>query len=242
MRDNYRDIDKVKEKVQKLLNQAADREGTPEGDTFYAKAFRLMASYGFDERDLTSPDEGDEVIHKVFDISGHYSDMQARLLLAVAGALHCTGFMTPVRYSTRADSVTVFGLRRHIERISMLFSLLLPVMFAGAKRLTAAESRESVVVRRRSFMTGFAAKIGERLAEAENTVAEHDGGYGLVLIDDHLAAEAARDEYAWEHGLIFGSNRRARSFDRHAYFRGQDAGALTDLGQTRVQSRPALPF
>lgn len=237
-----RNIDKIKDKVQKLLNQAADREGTPEGDSFYAKAFRLMATYGFDERDLTSPDEGDDVIHKTFDISGRYSDMQARLLLAISAALHCVGFMTPVAYSTRAESVTLFGLRRHIERIGMLYSLLLPVMFAGAQRLQSHEAMESVVVRRRSFMTGFAAKIGERLAEAEGRVAAQDGGYGLVLIDDHRAAEAARNEYADEHGLVFGSSRRSRSFDPNAYHRGQDAGAMTDLGQPRMQARPALPF
>lgn len=235
-------IDKIKGKVQKLLNQAADREGTPEGDSFYAKAFRLMATYGFDERDLTSPDEGDEVIHKIFVISGPYSDMQARLLLAISGALHCVGFMRSVPNSTRAENVTVFGLKRHIERVGMLYSLLVPVMFAGAKRLTSQEVRGSVVVRRRSFMTGFATKTGERLAEAEDTVAAKDGGYGLVLMDDHLAAEAARDSYAEEHGLVFGSGRRTRTYDANAYYRGMDAGALTDLGQTRVQSRPALPF
>ena len=44
-----RDTDDLKSRVQKLLNQAADREGTPEGDTFYEKAFDLMARYGFDE-------------------------------------------------------------------------------------------------------------------------------------------------------------------------------------------------
>ena len=87
-----RDIDKIKEKVQKLLNLAADRAGTPEGDSFYEKAFALMAAYGFDERDLTAPDEGDVVAHKHYEFAGAYSDMQSRLLLAIAQALHCTGY------------------------------------------------------------------------------------------------------------------------------------------------------
>ena len=36
----------IKAKVEKLLRQAADREGTPEGDAFREKAFSLMAEYG----------------------------------------------------------------------------------------------------------------------------------------------------------------------------------------------------
>lgn len=234
-------IDKIKEKVQKLLNQAADREGTPEGDSFYAKAFNLMAAYGFDERDLSRPDEGDEVTHKVYTFSKSYSDMQARLLLAIAGALHCTGYYQRVHNSTRAESATIFGLRRHMERTDMLYSLLLPVMMSGAQRLPSMRG-ESVVVQRRSFMTGFAARIGERLTEAEDSVARSDGGYALVLIDDSLAADAARDAFCEANGLLLGSARRNRSFDPGAFLRGQDAGSMTDLGQTKVRARPALPF
>lgn len=238
-----RDIDKIKEKVQKLLNQAADQEGSPEGDSFYAKAFALMATYGFDERDLAQPDDGDEVMYKTYPFTGAYTDMQARLLLAIADALHCTGYYQPVYNSTRAENATVFGLRRHMERVDMLYSLLAPAMILGARRLRAASFAESVVVMRRSFMAGFSSKIGSRLAAAEDTAAASDGGYALALIDDRLAAEEFRDTLVAEWGLNIGTGGSShRRFDVDAFFDGQRAGDMTDLGQTRVKARPALPF
>lgn len=236
-------IDKVKEKVQKLLNQAADRQGTPEGDSFYDKAFHLMATYGFDERDLTSLDERDRPTYKTYAFSGSYTDMQSRLLHSIAGALHCTGFHRGASYSTRVEEATIFGLQRHIDRVDMLYSLLLPVMMAKARELKKQGEFDSLVVSRRSFMTGFAYRIAERLQAAEDTVATSNEGYGLMLVDDLSAAHNARDEYAAAHGLAIGAARATkRSLDPGAFFRGQDAGSMTDIGQTRVRARPALPF
>lgn len=237
-----RDIDKIKEKVQKLLNQAADQEGSPEGELFYAKAFALMATYGFDERDLDHPDEGDEIIRKTYTFSGSYTDMQARLLLAISDALHCTGYFQRAYHSTRAQSATVFGARRHMERVEMLYSLLSPAMITGAQRIRARSWADSVVVMRRSFMTGFTMTIAGRLREAEGTVASEDGGYALALIDDTSAAQRACEDFAQLEGLVVGNYRGVRSFHGDAFERGQYAGDMTDLGQTRVQARPALPF
>lgn len=236
-------IDKIKEKVQKLLNQAADRQGTPEGDSFYDKAFALMATYGFEERDISACDEGDSPTHKTYTFDGSYTDMQSRLLLAIAGALHCTGFWKSASYSTRVEEVTLFGLRRHMERVDMLYSLLMPVMMAKARELQRRSEFDSLVVSRRSFMSGFAYRIAQRLEAAEETVASSNDGYGLVLIDDLSAAENARDDYAAQHGLaIAAAQASKRSLDPAAFFQGQDAGSMTDIGQTRVRARPALPL
>lgn len=234
------DIDKVREKVQKLLNQAADRAGTPEGESFYEKAFHLMAAYGVDERDLAAPDEGDEVVHKHFDFGGSYSDMQARLLLGIAHALHCDGFYRRVYRSTRVEGAEIFGLRRHTERVKLLYSMLMPVMMAQAREVEPTEW-ESAVVSRRSFMTGFAAKIAERLREAEGSVAGSGTPYALALIDDAEVANQAREAFAAAQGLSVRSEESKRSLDPGAFFQGQDAGSLADLGQARVRARPALP-
>lgn len=234
--------DKIKERVQKLLNQAADRAGTPEGDAFYTKAFELMAAYGFSERDLAAPDEGDEVTHKHYTFTGSYSDMQSRLLFSITNALHCTGFQQGVYHSTRIVGADIFGLRRHVERVDLLYSMLMPVMMAQARALEP-NGWESAVVRRRSFMTGFAATIGQRLDSAEQTVAPAGSSYELALVDDSVRATHACDAYAAAQGIYLQSGRSSkRSFDPEAYIQGQDAGHLTDLGQTRLQSRPPLPF
>ena len=124
----------------------------------------------------------------------------------------------------------------------MLYALLLPVMLADAQKVRATSWGESAVVRRRSFMSGFAASIGARLAEAEKTVEESDGEYGLVLVSDFQKATEARDTFAEEMGFFLGSFSSKRSFDADAFDQGHEAGQRSDIGQTRVRSRPALPF
>lgn len=234
--------EKLKDRVQKLLNQAKDREGTPEGDSFYAKAFELMATYGFEERDLTTADAGDEVDSREYTFRGSYTDMQAKLLFAICTALHCTGFSQRVYHSTRIANATVFGLRRHLERVDMLYGLLLPVMLSGAQAVRADAFGDSTVVKRRSFMTGFALSIQDRLTSAEDTAASQDGKYALALLDDASKAESAQEDYLALHGLFLGRFSSNRSMDADAFFAGQDAGDRSDLGQARVKARPALPF
>lgn len=234
--------EKLKEKVQKLLNQAKDREGTPEGETFYAKAFSLMAEYGIDQRDLDQPDEGDAVTHRTYTFKHSYTEMQAGLLHAIASGLHCTGFTHRVYNSTRVESATIFGLKCHLERVDMLYGMLLPVMLAGAQRVRARNLRESTVIMRRSFMSGYASEIRARLAEAEVEAAGPGSEYALVLIDDFERASRACDDYAAAKGFYLSQHETNRSFDPGAYLRGKAAGERSDLGQTRVGARPALPF
>lgn len=235
--------EKIKDKVQKLLNQAADRQGTAEGESYYAKAFALMASHGFDERDLNSPDEGDDVVHLTVELSGAYADMQAALLLGVAGSLHCTGFGQQVRRCTRISSVTIFGLRRHLDRVNLLFTLLNPAMIAAAGAIVAGPfDATSTVVQRRSFMTGFTHSIAYRLRAAEQSVAGTAGEYALALVDDAEKARQAQEDFGRHHGLFFENFRSQRTFDGESYGQGVKAGERSDLGQARVGSRPALTF
>lgn len=233
--------DKIKQRVQKLLNQARDQEGTPEGDAFYARAFELMAQYGYEQRDLRDNDDGSEVGQRAYEFSGAYTDMQANLLLTIARALHCSGFTQRVYNSTRIKDAVIFGCARHLERVDMLYALLQPAMLADAQLVRASHWGESAVVRRRSFMSGFASSIGTRLAAAEKTVEDSDSGYGLVLLGDYDKAAAARDEFAAAEGFVLSGYSSKRSFDPDAYSAGHSAGERSDIGQTRVRARPALP-
>jgi len=235
-------IDKVKERVQKLLNQAADRAGTAEGEIFYQKAFELMATYGFEERDLRNPTDGDEVIMRTFALGGSYTDMQASLLLNLCNALHCMGYMESTRRSRKISTVTAFGLRRHIERVDMLFGVLNPQMAAGAQQISGSRALGvATVVARRSFMGGFISVITERLQAAEGTVAAGKGEYALALMDDRDKANDAMSAFAAQQGIEFTNRASKASVDAGSYFRGVSAGETSDLGQTRVRARPALP-
>ena len=235
------DIDKLKARVQKLLAQAADREGTPEGDSFYSKAFDLMAAYGFNERDLSRP-QAESVGHRTYDISGSYTDMQSKLLITIANSLHCTGFYHRIYNSTRVKTATIFGRSDHLDRVDALYSLLMPAMLAGARRLRTTNLAESIIVTRRSYMTGFTARIGQRLAESEQRVTKESDAYALALIDDAEQARDALEQFAEARGMLLSKDASRRLFDPVAYGQGHADGDMSDIGQRRVRSRPALPF
>lgn len=115
-------------------------------------------------------------------------------------------------------------------------------MITKAQTVKAENWHESTVVRRRSFMTGFASRIGERLAAAEDAMAQQSTGYALALRDDVNAAQQAAERFAEASQLTLSADRAQRMFDSAAYVRGQCAGDATDIGQVRVQAKPALPF
>lgn len=223
-----RDQTTMKEKVRKLLNQAADQEGTPEAAVFYEKAFGLMAKHGFAERDFAGG--GDEAMKRLdHEFTGTYTDMQMNLLNVIADALHCVAVAARRPRAVGVVSGSVFGLRVHVERVELLFALLNPMM--------AGLCREGSVTGRRSFMTGFAAEIGRRLREAEAQVGEEHRGYAVALISDRERARSFMS--AAVEGIS--SHRRKGRVDPDAYIQGAAAARNADLGQTRISGRRGLP-
>lgn len=223
----------IREKVRKLLNQAADREGTPEGDTFREKAFALIARYGLDPAKLGDPrDDGARVVVVEIELYGSYLRQQVGLLAVLCHALHCEVVYTAGRGSGEA---TVIGAARHVERVQLLYTVLRPHMLAGAADLRSGHS--SLTARlRRSFMVGFAVAIGERLATEEEKAAERQAGAGLVLVGDR---DRAREELNRRFPRLRTSSSKAR-IDGDAFLHGAAAGHSTDLGQDRMGGRRAI--
>lgn len=236
-------IDSIKERVRKLLDRAADQEGTPEGDACFSKAFEMMSTYGFQERDLDSPDEGDAVGHKEYVLTGAYTDKQATLLMYLAHGLHCTTIFNAVPKSTKIYSVNVFGLKRHLDRLDMLFVLLKPKMLLLANRHIQRYPSfdRSPIVRKRSFMQGFSCMMGERLTAAEGKARHCDDRYAVALLNDAEQADQAMRDYCRKHGLRLAKSNRKHQVDPDAFQGGAAAAHDQDLGQTRVGRAPALP-
>ena len=240
----------VREKVRKLLNQAADREGTPEGDVFRDKAFALIAHYGLDPAKLGDPtDAGAEMKVVDLDMSGAYQRQQIGLLNALARALHCEVVLWSGGgrgLGRGADRGTLIGAARHVERVQLLFGMLCPHMLAGAARLRAGDAARTARWRR-SFMVGFATVVGDRLSAQERGTAqradedgEARGGAGasasLVLKND---AQRAREEMRRRYPHLRRTESRAR-LDGDAFMHGCAAAENSDLGQTRMGARRAL--
>lgn len=105
--DNKGDkMEKIKDRIRKLLAQAEDQEGTSEGEAFLDKAFELLAEYGLDRSEV---EQSGNAMQREIAIDGSYSLEQAQLLLAIAEAMHCVGFSIGPG-NGRADSVTIFGV------------------------------------------------------------------------------------------------------------------------------------
>ncbi|WKD60655.1 hypothetical protein CCICO_03050 [Corynebacterium ciconiae DSM 44920] len=232
----------IKDKIRKVLAQACDRAGTDEGDTYFAKAFELMAHYELDERDLGGDDPGDAVTHMHIHFGGSYTDMQSTLLMAIARCLHCEGFVYSTYRSTKVGEAVVFGRARHLERVSTLYTLINPIMLARAWELRQDYHRglyHSTVTLRRSFMRGFITMISTRLEEAEHGAADTSAAYGLALIDDASLARQARAEFIGDTPLNTRSGE-GRTFAPGAYSRGVNEATVTDIGQYRMSRRAAL--
>lgn len=231
-------IDKIKTKVQKLINQANDRQGQPEAEAFMARAVELMAKYGFEERDLDRADAGDEIISQTIEFSGSYTDMQARLLTGIAQALHCDSFGSKRARSTKWNSLTLFGKRRHIERVAILFPLLNAQMASQSKNPSLSGNIfTSTVTQRRSFMLGYIGTITNRLTRMENSAAdgtEDSNRYAVALVDDAEAAKAALRDHLNKSGMSVGSDRARYRADQGAMRNGSNAANRADLGQARM--------
>lgn len=232
----------ITEKVQKLLNQAADQEGTPEAEAFYEKAFELMARHGLEHRDLPGDKQDPGMAQFSVVFSGKYTEMQMNLLNNIAGGLHCAAVAMRRPRAVGVESGIVFGVEAHVERVELLFGILNPVMAALSVDVGRYPwSDGSRVAQRRSFMQGFARAIHHRLVEAETTVADDDAGYALAVIDDparardYMEAEMAK----LSEGLT--NYRRRGKFDPSSFQRGAAAARNADLGQRRMSGARGLP-
>lgn len=209
-------IDKLRDKVAKLLRQAEDVVGTPEEGVFQAKAFELMAKYGISEAAVSAAKEGldasdlRDAIKWTVNIDGAYANAQMLLLHNMAIALHCK---TVYLKDPRGLRMFVYGVPSHIERVKLLWNILQPQMMRLVKTVrppaqraynytlgdyTLAPARPGQVkVYRRSWIAGFGSVIGQRLREQETQALESDTSGALVLFqgDTQRAEVALRNEH-----------------------------------------------
>lgn len=246
-------------KVEKLLRMAADREGSPEGDSFREKAFELMAQYGVEESQLHQGEKA-TAERRDIDLTGTYTDMQFMLLNALGNVLHCQVIMFKVPRSSRVSKAVIFGRPHHVQRVTMLYGFLSTAMIAGATTMTDMwpDAMISVATRKRSWMTGFVAEIAAklRIIEADHTAEYGSGGeagdaktsgdskvaaaHGALVLqkDLELAEDLAREHFPH----LRQSRSGRRTFDPQSYHQGAKEGQSMDLGQTRMShARGALP-
>lgn len=221
---------KALDRIRKLFAKAESVAGTPEADVLLERAYALLAKYGVDEVLARSGPDATAAEVTVHDhvVSGKYQPDQVSLIASLSVAMHCRAVTSARGDGTRV--VHVVGVRRHVERVSMLAGALTGVMLAAAARQRPGPG-VSAVTHRKSFMTGFAFEVGRRLEAAERgAVAESAdaAGAGLVLrSDSERATTELRRRFP---SAVRGSRRRVGTSGLDA---GRRVGGSVDLGQRR---------
>lgn len=236
--------------IQALMLAATDETKT-QGfrDNAMARAMALMAEHGVTEMMLGAQAEkrDEKIITQNIEIKGAYSYEQMMLAARIAGALGCRSNYR--HYRDTVFSVTFVGFASDVERAELLYTSLLLQAINGVKDerpfhwATASETRQH----RKSWLRGFAARVGNRIEEAERRARgdydrEHSGsgepGTALVVADRDTLVQRFYDE-------MFGKLKAAkpkRRLNRAAVRAGAMAGSRADIGDPRMSGgRPSLP-
>lgn len=228
----------IAHRIRALLDKAENTEFIHERDAFTAKAIALMAEYRITEAMLDAArdphDRRGRITERQIQLgSGPYVRARLALLCQVADA-NSASVVTHVGWEGRV--ATVNGYESDLARIEMLHTSLLVQATTEAGRVAVPRGASTVTVRR-SFLFGFAAKVGERLAEANHAAARSAEAaadtssastVALVLADRRADVD---DYVAKRYGRI-GTLPAAR-VSRTGYGEGRAAGARADLGTDR---------
>ncbi|HYI59879.1 MAG TPA: DUF2786 domain-containing protein, partial [Microlunatus sp.] len=207
--------DKVLSTIRALLAKAESTEFAAEAEALSAKAQAMMTRHAIDEA-LLHVGDGDsiEVLSRRVLVDSPYPLEKVHLLSAVGRANR-----TRVVWMEDLAMATVVGTPVDVDQVELLFvSLLIQSTRAMAEAGTAQPGSFDRSPRfRRSFLTSYAVRIGERLSAAD---AETTASYGSELVPVLRRQEEVVDAVYEE---LFPHTREAtatRTYDR----RGWDAG------------------
>jgi hypothetical protein len=184
--------ERVLSRIRALLAKAESSTFPAEAETFTAGAQALMARHSIDHALLAALDQSssEEPTGRRIEIDNPYEEPKAMLLGVVAEANRCRTV-----WSRDLGFSTAIGFPADLEAVELLFTSLLvqattAMMHAGSGADGSGRSRTRSF--RQSFLTAYASRIGQRLAETTGTqttrAATELAGQNL------LPVLAARDE------------------------------------------------
>jgi hypothetical protein len=218
--------------VQLLLAKASDPAATAEESAVYMeKATELMAKYGIEEamiNEAKPAGEREQVTRKQIVIPAPYA-LEKRTLLNEIGKAF--GVRTIHHSGTKPLRVTMFGYPSDLTTVEALFASL-------TLQATRDVLREEVpywdntAAFRRTFLVGFAAVVGRRLADMYRKVEREQTattpGTALVLADRRQAVDVAFAE------AFPRTTSQSRNLSGSGGRAGRAAGHRADLGGHKV--------
>lgn len=161
--------ERVLSRIRALLAKAESTTFAAEAETFTAGAQALMARHSIDHALLAALDQSssEEPTGRRIGIDNPYDGPKAMLLAAVAEANRCRTV-----WSRELGFSTAIGFPADLDAVELLFTSLLvqataAMMHAGSR--TDGYGRSRTRSFRQSFLTAYASRIGQRLAEATGT-------------------------------------------------------------------------
>lgn len=149
-------------KVRMMLAKAESTPYEAEAEAFTAAAQSLMARHSIDRAVLEASEDGssgDGPRATRVHLAAPYARSKVTLLSAVAGANRCKAV-----WQEHFGFATVVGYAVDLRAVELLFASLLVQAKVAMHEQGSTGHGASTTVFRRSFLTGFAQRIGERLS------------------------------------------------------------------------------
>jgi hypothetical protein len=230
----------ILDKVRALLSKAERTDNEHEAEAFSRKAEELLVKYSIDRALLES--RGQEVkqtpIRKDIVIEAPYITPKATLLNVISKA-HDVQAVQLRTAGSATGTVALVGFPSDIELVEVLFaSLLLQAVNAVPKDSQFSYGRSRTRSFRSSFLTGFAAKVGQRLQGIRQQAERAAEGPGTALV----LRDRKQDVQTATKALFPRAKSVTRSVGNSSGFAyGTRAGATANIGQTGLGgSRRAL--
>ncbi len=229
--------DRALRRIRALLAKA-ESTGFPDvAEALTAKAQELMTRHAVDAALLeagASPSDGQAVDTRRVHVREPYVRAKMQVLAAVAEA----NDVRLVWYSGLGIANLV-GVRADVAAVELLFTSLL---LQAAQALSAAEQplgrRSASRPFRRSFLLGYAHRIGERLLDARRrATARAAAEHGVDLLPVLRSREAAVEERVAELFPRVRATRSRASVDAGGWYAGREAAERADVGPRRTSLR-----
>ncbi len=244
--------------IQKLLSRAEATDFESERESCLAKVAELMARHSIEEALVWAAAGEQEAgteqpTERLLVVPAPYAARKVSLFGAVGEHAGCT----VIDVGSEPDGVrrvAAVGFPGDLDRMEMLVTSLLvqltrSMLAGGPRRGARRGSPGATAAWRRSFISGFTARVAERLADARRTEAAHvadqrrsgpaeapDQSLALVLV----AREEAVDAEVSRRYPYLRSRRMDAGSSRSGHSAGRDAGSRAGLGEAALRGARAL--